>query len=224
VAPIVGNEYAFCPATNAAYDSRGCVHGSSSFGDGATSDSVAVPGEGAWVLRVAHRDAAGNTNAANVASTTPLRFDATPPSGAAAMTPDPTAVVERYLAAIADLRADPDAFDQLVAPDARFVEHPSLVAPSGRRRDVIAARAGLEHGRALLAEQAIDVLGHVACGDAVVTRAVWTGALAVDAGPLPAGTALRAQCCMVFTVRDGRIVHQENYDCYDPVEAVSAAA
>ena len=42
---------------------------------------MAVPGEGAWVLRVAHRDAAGNTNAANVSSTTPLRFDATPPSG-----------------------------------------------------------------------------------------------------------------------------------------------
>ena len=33
------------------------------------------------MLRVAHRDAAGNTNAANVSSTTPLRFDATPPSG-----------------------------------------------------------------------------------------------------------------------------------------------
>ena len=33
------------------------------------------------MLRVAHRDAAGNTNAANVSSTTPLRFDATPPTG-----------------------------------------------------------------------------------------------------------------------------------------------
>lgn len=81
VAPLVGNEYAFCPATNAAYDTRGCVEVSSSFGDGATSDSVATPGEGAWTLRVAHRDAAGNTNPANVASTTPLRFDATPPTG-----------------------------------------------------------------------------------------------------------------------------------------------
>lgn len=81
VAPLVGNEYAFCPATNAAYDAAGCVNASSTFSDGATTHSVTAPGEGAWMLRVAHRDAAGNTNPANVSAVGPLRFDATPPSG-----------------------------------------------------------------------------------------------------------------------------------------------
>jgi ketosteroid isomerase-like protein len=57
-----------------------------------------------------------------------------------------------------------------------------------------------------------------------VTRATWTGRLAAAAGALPAGTELRADCCMVFTVRDGRISHQENYDCYHPVEIPAAAA
>lgn len=81
VAPLVGNEYASCPATNAAYDAGGCVQVSSNFAEGATGDSVTVPGEGAWVVRAAHRDAAGNTNPANVSAVGPLRFDATPPSG-----------------------------------------------------------------------------------------------------------------------------------------------
>ena len=40
----------------------------------------------------------------------------------------------------------------------------------------------------------------------------------------PAGTELRADCCMVFTVRDGRIHEQENYDCYHPVEVPAAMA
>ena len=57
-----------------------------------------------------------------------------------------------------------------------------------------------------------------------MTRATWAGTLAIDAGPWPAGTELRAECCMVFAVRDGRIVHQENYDCYDPVAVPAAAA
>ena len=67
------------------------------------------------------------------------------------MSPDPAAVVDRYLAVVADLHAEPDALAVLLHPDARFVEHPNLVAPSGRRRDAAAARAAFEHGRALLA-------------------------------------------------------------------------
>lgn len=78
---LIGNEYEFCPEANLAYEAAGCVHASSVFGASATRDRVTVPGEGAWALRVAHRDAAGNTNPANATSTSPLRFDASSPSG-----------------------------------------------------------------------------------------------------------------------------------------------
>jgi ketosteroid isomerase-like protein len=125
-----------------------------------------------------------------------------------------TATVERYLALIADLDADPAAFERLVHPDARFVEHPCLVSPRGQERDRDAARAGLARGRELLSAQRIAVLDHLVAGDRVVTRAVWTGTLARPAGPLPAGAELRADCSMFFTVRDGRIAAQENFDCY----------
>ena len=123
------------------------------------------------------------------------------------MSPDPAAVVDRYLAVVADLHAEPDALAVLLHPDARFVEHPNLVAPSGRRR---------EHSRALLAGHRFDVREHIVAGERVVTRATWTGTLARDAGAIAAGTELRAECCMVFTVRDGRILDQENFDCYQP--------
>jgi hypothetical protein len=35
---------------------------------------------------------------------------------------------------------------------------------------------------------------------------------------------MRAECCMVFTVRGGRIHEQDNYDCYHPVEVAAAVA
>jgi len=130
-----------------------------------------------------------------------------------------TATVERYLALIADIDADPAEFERLVHPDARFVERPCLVSPRGQERDRDAARAGLAHGRDLLSAQHIEVRDHTVAGDRVVTRAVWTGTLARDAGPLPAGTELRADCSMFFTVRDGRIARRENFDCYHPVPA-----
>ncbi|MDA0181992.1 carboxypeptidase-like regulatory domain-containing protein [Solirubrobacter phytolaccae] len=78
---MAGNEYEFCPSTNSAYDSAGCVRTRSSFDATRAKDDVSVPAEGAWRLRVAHRDAAANTDLANSTSPGPLRFDATPPSG-----------------------------------------------------------------------------------------------------------------------------------------------
>jgi ketosteroid isomerase-like protein len=131
------------------------------------------------------------------------------------MSPDPVAVVERYLAAVTDIDADPATVAGLVHADARFVERPNLVAPTGRRRD--AACAPMRSHR-------FDALEHIVAGERVVTRAVWTGTLAIDAGALSAGTELRADCCMVFTVRAGRIVEQENYDCYHPVDVAAAGA
>jgi ketosteroid isomerase-like protein len=136
---------------------------------------------------------------------------------------EPTATVERYLALIADLDADPAEFERLVHPDARFVERPCLVSPRGQERDRAAAWAGLVHGRELLRAQRIEVRDHLVAGDRVVTRAVWTGTLAQPAGPLPAGAELRADCSMFFTVRDGRILAQENFDCYHPPRGLTFA-
>ena len=140
------------------------------------------------------------------------------------MTSDPIAVVERYLAVVADLDASPDDLDALLHPDARFTERPNLIAPGGRRRDAACARAAFVHSRALLSENRLDVHEHVVAGERVVTRATCAGVPAVDAGAVPAGTEMRAECCMVFTVRDGQIREQDNYDCYHPVEVPAVAA
>src|SRR4051794_11108795 len=138
------------------------------------------------------------------------------------MPTDPAAVVDRYLAVVADLDAEPESLAALLDPAARFVEYPNLVAPSGRKRDVAAAGAAREHSRRLLAGHRFDVREHIVAGDRVITRAAWTGTLAIDAGEWPAGTELRAECCMVFTVRDGQILRQENYDCCGPERRAQA--
>ena len=126
----------------------------------------------------------------------------------------PTALVERWLDLAADPDADPEEIAALLHPAARFVEHPNLVNPHGQDRGLEEARAALDRSRSLLAHAVFDVHGHVADGDRVVTRATWTGTLAMDAGPLAAGTTLRAECSIHFAFRDGRIVQQENFDCY----------
>jgi ketosteroid isomerase-like protein len=133
------------------------------------------------------------------------------------------AVVERYLTLLFDATTRSAQLGDLLHEDVLFIEHPNLVSPQGSRRDRAALLESFEAGRRLMAEQRLEGVEILPAGDHVVARAAWSGTLAVDAPPLRAGSTLRARLAMFFTVRDGRVFRQENYDCYEPlpVEDVS---
>ena len=135
---------------------------------------------------------------------------------------NPTAVIERYLELIADPTAELAAIDELLDPEMRFIERPNRVSPRGSERDREQVLASVEQGRELLQEQRFDVVDHLVAGDTVATRVVWTGKLAVEAPPLAAGSRLRADSSMYFDFRDGRILRQENYDCFHVQETGDA--
>jgi ketosteroid isomerase-like protein len=144
-------------------------------------------------------------------------------------TPDSTgenvAVVERFLAAFDRRWPAEDELAELLGPNIRFTERPNLINPRGSERDRAAMRAGLEAGRQLLAWQSYEVRDHVASGDTVVTRMRWSGELAADAGPWPAGTRMSAWCVAHYRLAEGRIIRIEQHDCYEqpsPPEAQSA--
>ncbi|MEU3354377.1 nuclear transport factor 2 family protein [Streptomyces sp. NPDC037389] len=99
--------------------------------------------------------------------------------------------------------------------DAVHHELPNALFPEGVVRDLPAILAAAERGRDLLAEQRFEVTGAVAAGDRVALEVVWSGTLGVPLGELPAGHVLRAHIATFLEFRDGRIVSQRNYDCYE---------
>lgn len=125
-------------------------------------------------------------------------------------------LVERYLALLSDPDTQPDALRAVLHPDARQIEHPNAINPTGQERDLQRLLDGVVRGRTLLTSQRFDVIGHVSHADEIMTRAYWTGTLA-------SGAALTARFAMHFTLRDGLIWRQENYDCFDPLPDVGAA-
>ena len=56
----------------------------------------------------------------------------------------------------------------------------------------------------------------VADGDRVSVEVLWTGTLALAFGSLAVGSQMRAHSAMFFQFRDGKIVSQRNYDCFEP--------
>lgn len=137
---------------------------------------------------------------------------------------DNIAVVECFLAAFDRRWPTADELDGLLSSDVRFVERPNLINPAGSERDADQMRAGLEAGRQLLAWQSYEPRDHIADGDTVVTRMRWSGELAVDAGPLPAGTRMAAWCVAHYELADGRITRIEQHDCYEQPTPPDASA
>jgi ketosteroid isomerase-like protein len=95
-----------------------------------------------------------------------------------------------------------EALAEYYAPDVVQEEFPNRLAANGARRDLAAILEGAE--RAL------------ASGDQVALEVLWVGTLAVPMGSIPVGGEMRAHFAVFLDFRDGKIVGQRNYDCFEP--------
>ncbi|MFT3767060.1 MAG: nuclear transport factor 2 family protein [Minicystis sp.] len=128
---------------------------------------------------------------------------------------DHVTTVRNYLAAVERLQ-DVDEVVSFWHPEGIFEELPNAISPRGSTRDRSTLVKSFGHAKTLIATQRNEVVNIFGAGDQVLVEFVWTGTLAIDAGPLRAGETLRARCAGVFTMRDGLIYRQRQYDCYDP--------
>jgi ketosteroid isomerase-like protein len=124
-------------------------------------------------------------------------------------------LARQYLAAI-ERGADAEEIGRFLHADIVADELPNRLAPNGVRRNRAAMLEGVERGRKLLVAQSYEIAGALASGDRVALEVRWSGTLAAAFGPLAAGTTLRARIGIFLEFRDGQIVAQRNYDCYDP--------
>jgi ketosteroid isomerase-like protein len=124
-------------------------------------------------------------------------------------------IARRYIALLSS-GADAEALAEFFDPDVVQEEFPNRLLPNGATRDLRAIKDARRRGRALLSEERFELLNALGDGDQVVMELVWTGTVAVDAGPFRAGQSLRARFAVFLEFRNGRILRQRNYDCFDP--------
>jgi ketosteroid isomerase-like protein len=102
------------------------------------------------------------------------------------------------------------------APDVVQREFPNRLVVDGATRDLAALRAGAERGQHAVSDERYEIVRALEHGDEVALEVIWTATLRVPLGKLAAGGVMRAYLAMFLTWRDGRIVSQRNYDCFDP--------
>ena len=121
----------------------------------------------------------------------------------------------RYLQAL-EQGAVGEALAAFFHPEVEQREYPNALYRNGQTRGLQALLEGAERGRKLLSSQRYTVRSTLAQGDSVALEVDWTGTLAVPVAKLPAGATMQASLGVFLTFRDGRILSQRNYDCYEP--------
>jgi ketosteroid isomerase-like protein len=124
-------------------------------------------------------------------------------------------LVRRYLQALE--RFDHQELQELLDPNVIQHEFPNILQPGGVVRNRAAMLEGLRSGQKNLASQHFIIKNTIAHGDSIVVELSWTGILAESVGPLQAGDSLHANFAMFLDIRNGKIVNQRNYDCFDPI-------
>src|SRR5262245_14806154 len=124
-------------------------------------------------------------------------------------------VAKHYLSRLSD-GAGPEELDSFFAPDVIQEEFPNRLRPNGAAGNLQAMKEARARGLALLKAERFELVNAVAGDVQVAMEVIWTGTVRDAAGPFAAGQALRARFALFMEFRDGRIVRQRNYDCFDP--------
>lgn len=122
-------------------------------------------------------------------------------------------VVRTYLGAVE--RLDVEAAAACLDPVIEQVERPNRLYKDGQVRGFEQMMRDLPRAAQVLQRQSYDVATVFASGEQVVVEARWEGIVNVPLGRLMPGDAMVAHIAMVFTLKDGKIVRQVNYDCYE---------
>jgi ketosteroid isomerase-like protein len=125
-------------------------------------------------------------------------------------------IVRRYLASLE--RDDPDADPgEFCAPDVVQVEWPNRLLPDGARRDLTGVREDHDRRRSVIRDQRFEIENVVAVGDEVALEVLWSGELLLPFGLLKVGDRMRAHFALFIELRDGKIIRQRDYACFDPL-------
>jgi ketosteroid isomerase-like protein len=95
-------------------------------------------------------------------------------------------------------------------------EFPNRLSTNGARRDLAGILVAGERGQAVIREHRYEILSITAEENRVAIEFNWSGKLVIPIGTLAAGATMRGRFASFLEFRDGRILSQRSYDCFEP--------
>jgi predicted ester cyclase len=131
-------------------------------------------------------------------------------------------LVEQYIGLLNNPAARLEDVKSFLHAEIVWQEMPNSFAPTGRRSDYEAILATWEKGREFLPQQEYTLRRLIVSGDTAVLQISWRGKVSKALAGLPPGTELSGQIATFLEFREGKIISQIDYPCYDPIPGGAA--
>ncbi len=96
------------------------------------------------------------------------------------------------------------------------VEMPNQLNLNGVTSDLPTLLQRAEQGKKLVKSQEYEIKNAFVQDNTVVLELDWSGIMNVHVSTLSAGQTMKAHFAMFIDFKDGKIIHQRNYNCFEP--------
>jgi hypothetical protein len=127
---------------------------------------------------------------------------------------DLIAVVTEFLEVLQSRKSfgEPERFYH---PDVVQIEYPNTLTKHLTTRNLSELKTASDRGLQVLQKESYEVINSFASGNTVILEVIWRGTLSIALGNIPAGGEMKAYFAQFFEFKDGLIISQRNYDCFE---------
>lgn len=123
-------------------------------------------------------------------------------------------IVNEFLKAISDGKSG-NELKRFYDEDVIQIEFPNLLTGKIIERNLNDILEASVRGKQVISNQNYEIIKSYVVDDNVIIEAIWTGVLAIPVGKLAAGDEMKAYFSQIFEFKNGKILNQRNYDCFE---------
>ena len=123
-------------------------------------------------------------------------------------------LVEKFLKTL-ETRTDFEELIPFYHPDVEQIEYPNLLTIVKTCRSLDDLRDAAEKGKGVLQSEKYEIINKYTSESVVIVEVVWRGVLGIPIGKLKPGDTMKAYFAQFYEFKDGRIIRQRNYDCFE---------
>jgi ketosteroid isomerase-like protein len=128
--------------------------------------------------------------------------------------PDILTITKNYLKAIEEGKTA-DELAIYYSESVEQVEYPNRLIPNGAKRNLNDLKLASLKGKQVLISQTYDIQKSYVLGNTVILETIWTAKIAVPIGQIPSGGQMKAYFAQFIEFKDGKIIRQRTYDCFE---------
>lgn len=128
---------------------------------------------------------------------------------------EPLQIVKQFIKTLQN-RNSAEELIKFYHEDVEQIEFPNTLTKNKTIRNLEELKIASESGKKVLQKEEYEIVNSYSFDNIVIIEAIWTGTLAIPLGNIPIGGQMKAYFAQFYEFKDGKIIKQRNYECFEP--------